>query len=103
MRTLRLTALTVLLVAIGSAAAPAQEITGAITGVVKDQSGAIVPGATVTVRNVATNIEASMVTDGTGVYLASNLPVGPYEVKVELAGFRTYIRRELEVDVADRL
>src|SRR6188474_186335 len=86
-----------------STALSAQEITGAITGVVTDQSGAVVPGATVTVRNVATNIENSMVTDDTGVYLVSNLPVGPYEVKAELAGFRTYIRSDLEVHVADRL
>jgi carboxypeptidase family protein/TonB-dependent receptor-like protein len=100
MRTLLLL---MLLGATGSATLSAQEITGAITGVVTDQSGAVVPGATVTVRNVSTNIESSMVTDASGVYLASNLPVGQYEVKVELAGFRTYVRSDLEVHVADRL
>jgi hypothetical protein len=89
--------------ATGSSALSAKEITGAITGVVTDQSGAVVPGATVTVRNVATNLESSMVTDVSGVYLASNLAVGQYEVKVELAGFRTDIRSGLEVHVADRL
>jgi carboxypeptidase family protein/TonB-dependent receptor-like protein len=92
----------VLLVAAGSLAA-AQEITGTITGVVKDESGGIVPGATVTVRNVNTNIETTVVADTAGVYVATALPVGQYEVHVELAGFRGYVRRDLDLHVADRL
>ena len=95
--------LMMLLVAGTAAPTAAQEITGTITGVVKDQSGAVIPGATVTVRNVATNIETSAVTDAAGVYVATALPVGPYVVKVELAGFHTYVRQDLEVHVADRL
>src|SRR5690242_4715743 len=99
---MRIFTLFVLLLVCGSVAA-AQEITGTITGVVKDESGGIVPGATVTVRNVATNVDTIAVTDVSGVYVATALPVGDYEVKVELAGFRTYIRRDLELHVADRL
>jgi hypothetical protein len=87
----------------GTLPASAQEIAGTITGVVKDQSGAVVPGATVVVRNVATNIETSVVTDTSGVYVAAALAVGQYEVRVELAGFRSYIRSGLELHVADRL
>ena len=100
---MRKLSLAILIVAAACAAASAQEITGTITGVVKDQSGAVVPGATVTVRNVATNIETTTISDAGGVYVASNLPVGQYEVKVELSGFRSYIRRDLELHVADRL
>src|SRR6266536_3379717 len=92
-----------LVVAAFGAAASAQETTGTITGVVKDQSGGVIPGATVTVRNVATGIATTFVTDSTGVYVATNLPVGPYEVGVELAGFKGYKRRDLELHVTDRL
>jgi hypothetical protein len=52
----------------------AQEITGTITGLVKDQSGGIVPGATVTVRNVDTNVSKTLTTDDTGVYVFPLLP-----------------------------
>src|SRR5947207_7421735 len=100
MRTLLLV---VAVAACSAAPGAAQEITGTITGVVKDQSGAVIPGATVTVRNVATNIESAVVTDSTGVYVATALPVGRYEVKVELSGFRSYVRQDLEVHIADRL
>src|SRR5438309_2250300 len=100
MRTLMLM---VVLAAAGSTAASAQETTGTITGVVKDQSGGVIPGATVTVRNVATGVSTIFVTDTTGVYVATNLPVGAYEVSVALAGFKGYVRRDLDLHVADRL
>lgn len=83
--------------------AAAQEITGTITGVVTDQSGAAIPGVTVVVRNVGTNAEQTVVTDGSGTYVATLLPAGRYEVSAELAGFKRFVRSNLEVTVNDRL
>jgi hypothetical protein len=81
----------------------AQEITGTITGSVTDQSGAAIPGLTVTVRNMGTNATQSVVTDENGVYVAALLPAGRYEVSLELAGFKRFVRSGLELSVNDRL
>jgi hypothetical protein len=65
----------------------AQQIFGAITGTVKDSSGAAVPSARVTVRNTATNIQSTVQTKGDGGYTVPNLQVGSYEVSFSAAGF----------------
>jgi hypothetical protein len=65
----------------------AQSTTGTIQGTVRDNQDAVVPGATVTVRNVQTNATRSGVTDAGGFYRFLNMPVGQYEVTVELSGF----------------
>ena len=86
-----------------AAPAAAQEITGTITGVVTDQSGAAIPGVTVSVRNIGTNATQAIVTDESGTYVATLLPVGRYEVSAELQGFKRFVRSNLEVTVNDRL
>jgi hypothetical protein len=83
--------------------AAAQTITGDITGTVKDQSGGAIPGATVVVRNVGTNAALEVTTDRTGVYVAPLLPIGDYEVTVELEGFKKFVRSGLRLSVNDRL
>ncbi|HZP47744.1 MAG TPA: TonB-dependent receptor [Vicinamibacterales bacterium] len=75
------------------APARAQIAGGAITGVVKDQAGAAVAGATVTLTNVATRLQRVVVTTGDGVYEAGGLLPGAYRLDVRLAGFKS-IRRE---------
>ena len=65
--------------------------TGAIEGTVVDAQGGAVPGVTVTVKNTATNYESVSVTDRSGRFRAVLLPVGPYQVKAELAGFATVV------------
>ncbi len=65
----------------------AQSVTGSIQGVVVDQSGGVLPGATVTVTNMATGATREAVTDAEGLFAAELLAVGPYEVSVELSGF----------------
>jgi hypothetical protein len=72
--------------------AAAQATTATILGTVVDQSGGVIPGASVSVRNVETNLFRSGVTDLEGQYRFPNLPVGDYEVTVELAGFTKYVR-----------
>ena len=81
----------------------AQEITGTITGTVTDQSGAAIPGLTVTVRNMGTNATQSVVTDENGAYVATLLPPGRYEVSLELAGFKRFVRSGIDLSVNDRL
>src|SRR5512141_1891170 len=76
-----------------------QITTGSILGVVADETGARTPGATVTVTNSDTGITRSLVTDASGRYRAPNLPPGQYEVKAELSGFRTGIRRGIGLTV----
>jgi hypothetical protein len=77
-------AFVLLLIAVPMAA---QQSTGSITGTVQDSSGAAVPGATVTVRNVETGQERALVTNDGGGYSALSLPVGQYEIRVEKSGF----------------
>jgi hypothetical protein len=66
----------------------AQTIFGRISGTVTDSSDAVVPGATVTVTNSATNLVRTTTTDEGGFYTVTNLPVGSYTVSVEKAGFK---------------
>src|SRR4051812_26311488 len=71
------------------AAVRAQTGTASITGLVTDQTGAALPGVTVTATNPATNVEHVGVTNETGNYTITPVTVGSYVVKAELAGFRT--------------
>ena len=70
----------------GSAAA--QTNTGQISGTVRDSSGLVLPGVTVTVTNVNTSNGYTAVTGPKGDYVVTNLPVGTYSVRAELEGFR---------------
>ena len=69
--------------------ARAQTATGTIEGVVVDPSGAVLPGATITVVQPATGFERSVEADTNGRFRASFLPVGSYELTAALAGFET--------------
>ena len=66
-----------------------------ITGIVKDQSGAVIPGATVTARNVETGFARVGVSDGAGEYRLPSLPPGRYAVATELSGFSTETRPDI--------
>src|SRR5438067_10958592 len=74
------------------ALAQSQAINANIEGVIRDPSGAVLPGVTVTATNVQTGNERSVVTDSTGVYRAALLPLGTYRIKAELPGFKTVQR-----------
>lgn len=71
---------------------------GEITGVIRDASGAVIPGATVTARNPATNALRTAVSNNAGVYSFPALQPGTYVLKVELQGFRT-ISRDVALQV----
>ena len=78
----------------------AQMTRGGIGGTVRDSSGAVVPGVTVTVTNVATNATVTVVSDGQGFYRASALEPGTYTVTTELSGFMKIEQREVAVRTA---
>jgi hypothetical protein len=73
----------------------AQSTTGSFQGTVRDEQGAVVPGASVTVRNVETNARRVAVTDSQGRWRVPNLPVGNYEVALDLVGFAGVVRSGL--------
>lgn len=77
----------------------AQLTTGTILGVIADDSGAALPGATVIVLNVETGLSRTVFTNERGRYEAPNLPVGMYEVSGTLAGFGTAVRRGIDLTV----
>ncbi|MGH9818057.1 MAG: carboxypeptidase regulatory-like domain-containing protein, partial [Candidatus Acidiferrales bacterium] len=68
----------------------AQRITGSVTGQVTDQSGAAVPGATVTVLNEATNAKRTVSTGEDGAFVVDNLAPALYKVTIEASGFQNY-------------
>jgi outer membrane receptor protein involved in Fe transport len=78
----------------------AQMTRGSIGGHVRDASGAVVPGVTVTVINVGTNATVTVVTDSEGFYRAPALEPGRYTVVSELAGFRKVEQRDVDVRTA---
>jgi Carboxypeptidase regulatory-like domain/TonB-dependent Receptor Plug Domain len=77
-----------------------QTFRGTILGSVTDPSGAVVAGAAVKVRNVATGLERTTTTSADGSYTVPELPIGTYSVTVSLTGFQTTITNDVEVDVA---
>ena len=82
-------------------AAHGQLPTATILGVVKDTSGAIVPEATLTARNVSTGQTRSTTSGADGAYRFAALPVGNYEIRVEHSGFRGTVRSGLSLAVAE--
>ena len=64
-----------------------------------DPSGAAVPGASVSIKNTATNLERSLITDADGRFRGLLLPLGPYRVTVTLKGFATLVREGIELTV----
>ncbi|HSD46105.1 MAG TPA: carboxypeptidase regulatory-like domain-containing protein [Pyrinomonadaceae bacterium] len=80
-----------------------QEITGNLAGNVKDSSGAIVKGATVTVMDVQKNsIVRTVETNDEGDFNVPNLPAGTYSVTVEATNFKKTVQNDIKVDVGQR-
>src|SRR6476659_1232898 len=78
----------------------AQTFRGSILGTVTDPNGAVVSGARVSVKNLATQLERSTTTDDAGNYTVAELPIGPYEVRVEQSGFVPSVVSNVAVEVA---
>lgn len=101
MKNLRLlsnTLLPLVIALLAPAIALAQTGAGSLTGIITDQTGASVPGATVTATNQATNVGYTAVANQAGNYTVTSLPVGTYVVKSELIGFKTAATRPIQVE-----
>src|SRR6185295_15185589 len=81
----------------------AQDTRGTITGRVTDPSGAVIAGATVVVSNTAMGTKMNLSTNAEGIYRATFLSPGTYDIEVASAGFKKALRSAVEVRVADRL
>jgi hypothetical protein len=72
---------------------------GSITGTVKDATGAVLPGANVTVENQNTGVKTESITNDVGIYSFPNLPIGRYSVTYGMPGFKTLERTGITVGV----
>src|SRR5262245_6309103 len=88
------------LLLIASSSLTAQTFRGSIQGTVTDSSGAVIPDAQVTVKNVDTALERKVTTDQTGFFVARELPIGTYQVTVEKQGFQRAVAGNIPVEVA---
>jgi hypothetical protein len=88
-----------LIILASSSAVTAQHIRGALEGVVTDQTGSVISGAKVTIRNAATGAEVTSTTNDRGYVNFQNLEAGIYSVRVEQAGFRRYVATDVAVKV----
>lgn len=79
------------------------DVTGSISGIVQDSTGAVLPGAQVTATNVQTGIKTRVDADVKGFYSFAALPVGIYNVEVTKAGFKTYTQSGIVLRVNDAL
>jgi carboxypeptidase family protein/TonB-dependent receptor-like protein len=77
----------------------AQAVKGGLLGNITDEAGLAVPGATVTITEVNTNISYNAVTNENGYYVFSNLKDGTYRITAELTGFKKVVRDAVRVDV----
>ena len=75
------------------------QATARLDGRVTDESGGVLPGVTVTATQTDTGFTRTAVTDGTGAWIMSNLPTGPYRLEVSLQGFRTYVQTGIVLQV----
>lgn len=75
---------------------------GALTGTVQDSTGAVIPGAKVTIENPETNFKLSTTADGTGVYNFSPIKIGNYTVTVTATGFETEVQKNVRVSLGER-
>src|SRR5205809_2069153 len=80
-----------------------QITTGTIQGTVTDANGAIVPGASVEIKNLETNASKTLMTDEGGRFVALQLPPGRYSATVSKQGFATAVAESLELTVGQAL
>src|SRR5262245_39933449 len=73
--------------------------TAQVSGAVRDQAGAVLPGVEVSLTQTDTGLVRQAVTDETGNYVLTSLPIGPYRLEAMLPGFRTYVQTGIVLQV----
>jgi hypothetical protein len=84
---------------VGAVLAHAQAVTGSISGTVRDQSGAVVPGAQVTLTSLDTGLSISRTTSSDGSYVFTPIAIGNYEVVAKDKGFKTVVHTNIRVEI----
>src|SRR5713226_8678139 len=79
----------------------AQSPTATVNGLVRDSSGAVVPGADLELINDQTNVKYPAKTNSEGIYSVSNLPPGTYRIQVSRIGFKTIVKPDIILNVLD--
>jgi carboxypeptidase family protein len=86
-----------------SSAAFAQGLTGQISGVVTDSGGGVMPGASVTIKNVGTNLVRETTTGPDGAFVITNLLAGTFDLTVNMQGFKPYEQKGIVLGATERL
>src|SRR5215470_19331125 len=89
----------ILAIFVMSSGLAAQTTTGRIVGNVADESGAVIPGVEIVVRNPATGLVRNVITNESGAFTVPLLPPAVYDVEASLAGFRKEVRSGVTVQV----
>src|SRR2546427_5455825 len=89
----------VALIALGACLSLAQTSTATILGTVKDTSGALVPGVSITVKHTESGLTRTVVSGERGAYTAPLLPVGAYEITTTMPGFKQVVRSGINLVV----
>ncbi|MBI3940510.1 MAG: carboxypeptidase regulatory-like domain-containing protein, partial [Acidobacteria bacterium] len=76
---------------------------GTVSGVVKDETGAVLPGVTIKAQHLETAIARTAVTDDSGRYHLQQLALGEHELQAELVGFQTAVQRGIKLTVGQQL
>ena len=100
---MRTVAFTLAIVALVPCTSSAQLTRSAISGTVKDTSGGVVPGATITITHVETNVMRTAVTDGEGFFRIGALEPGLYKVAAQLSGFATVEQPNIDARAATEI
>src|SRR2546427_8820959 len=77
------------------------QTTAQISGTVKDQSGAVLPGVEVSATQTATGAKRTTVTNETGNYVLASLPIGPYMLEASLPGFKSYVQSGIVLQIGE--
>src|SRR6185436_17098684 len=89
------------LVALLTCTAAWAQATAQLSGTVKDESGGVLPGVSVTATQIDTGFSRTVTTDESGHYVMPNLPTGPYKLEVSLQGFKTYAQTGIVLQVGE--